>query len=133
MVLSSIAQDSVGTKPDSKSVLLHKAKNKSIAGWTLLGGGAAFTIAGAAVTADAIGGALDHNDYNRKTNTGAVLAVIGIATMVTSIPFLVKAHRLKKKAMVLTMTNNRVAIPQNGLLSFHSYPVLKLSMTIGNR
>ena len=128
LTLSVNAQNSTATSADTKNALMQKAKSKSIAGWVLLGGGAVFTITGSVIMVDAIGGALDHNDYNSKMNRGSILAVIGLAAMGGSIPLLISAHRNRKKAMALTITNKATPTLQRGMWSYQSYPALSLKI-----
>jgi hypothetical protein len=131
LTLSVYAQNSTATTADTRNALLQKAKNKSIAGWVLLGGGAVFTITGSVIMVDAIGGAFDHNDYNSKMNRGTILAVIGVAAMGGSIPLLISAHQNRKKAMALVITNKAIPTLQRGWWSYQSYPALSLKINFG--
>jgi hypothetical protein len=76
---------------------------------------------------------LDHNDYDKKSTTGGVLVVAGLAAMGGSVPLLLSAHRNKKKAMALVITNEKLQIIHKGGWSYQPYPALSLKINFGRK
>jgi hypothetical protein len=133
--ITAFTQSSMPAPTLTKADLLQKAKNQSTAGWILLGGGAGLTIAGAIEITSTLGDIFDDNSdsYNRKTNTGTVLMIAGLAAMGGSIPLLISGHRNRKKAMTLVITNESIQMLQKGGWSYQRYPALSLKINFGGR
>jgi hypothetical protein len=133
--MEAFTQSNVTAPALTKADLLQKSKNQSTAGWVLLGGGAGLTMAGAIVITSAVGDVFDDNSnsYNSKTNTGTVLMVAGLAAMGGSIPLLISAHRNRKKAMALAITNESIQMLHQGGWSYQPYPALSLKINFGRR
>lgn len=131
--ISAFSQTINTTPVLTKTELLEKSKNQRTAGWVLLGSGTALTIAGGIVMIDAIGNDLfsDEDNYDRKSTTGSILLVTGLAAMGGSIPLLIASHRNHKKAMAMAITNKSMQVLQNGGWAYRAYPALTITIPLG--
>lgn len=92
---------SVSAQQKTSDDLLAKSKRKKNTGWILLGGGAGLLIIGAAVNNSA-------NSSLEESFKGLVPITAGFFSVVTSVPFFLKAGKLKRqaKAMAFSGFNN---------------------------
>lgn len=80
----------------TKDDYLKMSKNQKKAGWFLVGGGAALIVTGIAI------GDGDNATFDDAAS-GGIIAVVGIASALGSIPLFIASGRNKRKAMNMTM------------------------------
>ena len=91
LAIDSFGQDSIHTK----QFYLNKSKSQKTTGFVLLAGDAALSVAGAIVFAQNY--TFDDDDYERS-QVGGVMAAIGSAAMLVSIPFFISSKTNSRRA-----------------------------------
>lgn len=107
-------------KSDDYSNFMKKRKNNVVAGWILLGGGVAMSLAGAATN-------LKYNLFDTNEtddNKGLWMVYVGVGSILGSIPCFVAASTNKNKA--LTIKNQPTATLQP--MKFRALPSLTLEI-----
>ncbi len=111
-----------------KTDYLKKSKDQKIAAWVLLGTGVVLDIIGIATYPDEILFLTESQKQQEKT--AGVLAVTGIAFMLTSIPFFISAHKNKKRAMSITINTQQFRQLKSSNLYTVNYPALTMKIRL---
>ena len=107
----------------TKQDYLQKSKRQKTAAWILLGGGSALAITGLLINNQA---SLDN------AGTTAIVAGIGVLSMIGSIPLFIASGRNKRKAMAMSASlklENTSAI-QGYKMVHASYPALSVKIKL---
>ena len=135
MSATSFAQTTEPAKTLTSSAYLKKSKKQNTAAWIFLGGGFGLSATGLIIS---VVGAVDEFAgafTGEKSNTfeaGAAVFYVGLASMLTSIPFFVAASKNKKRATGISASfklENR-PIMQQGYFSKSSYPAIALKLNL---
>ncbi len=116
---------------------LLKSRRKQRAGIILLTAGAVVTAGSTILVIDGIHrNKTDYNDGDLSTGdveilVGIVGGAIGVASMSTSIPFFVGAHRSRVKALNISLKSERAPLLYKTSLSAQSYPALAFQIPLG--
>ncbi len=92
---------SIFSQDISREFYLAKAKNQNTAAWVLLGGGFTFTAAGFIGGSTSFMNQLDagfNGEQDKGYRTSNVFFILGISSMLSSIPFFVASSGNRKKA-----------------------------------
>lgn len=140
LLLMAISANLFSQAPDSlkaftSSDYLKKSKNQNNAGWIFLGSG--FAVSAAGLIVSTIGVAEEFTgiftgEESKKFETGAVVFYIGVAAMLTSIPFFITASKNKKRANGISASfklENRLLVKQGAMIK-SSYPALALKINL---
>lgn len=114
---------------NTKKYYLDKSRHQRTISWIMLGGGVALTAIGIgaaqAGTADyALGGSA------KSGNAGAVLAVIGVASALGSIPLFISAAHNKHKAAALAFNMQKVTMLHTAYNNTIYQPALALKVSL---
>jgi hypothetical protein len=105
--ISSFSQ-TVPSDVKTKDYYLTRSRHQKTAAWVMLGSGVALTGIGIGV---AVAETVDYAFGNSNTsNTGGVLAVVGIASVLGSIPFYISAAHNKHKAAEITFNMQKMPV-----------------------
>jgi hypothetical protein len=111
----------------TKDAYLLKSKYQKTAAWTMLGGGTTLFIVGGVVAAHGLFDVVsDPGKPDNNLGVGGVLAIIGGATMLASIPLFIASSKNKHQAMSLTFTNQ--ALPALVRNVTRNKPVTSISL-----
>jgi hypothetical protein len=119
---------------------MHRSRRKETAGIILLSTGAAVTAGGTILIIDGVNRNNRSDGYNGNgdLNTGeaeivlgALVTVMGVASMSTSIPFFVGAHRSRMKAMTIALKTENTPALYNAPFSGQRYPALSFHIPLG--
>jgi hypothetical protein len=120
------------TVPDdvkTKDYYLNRSRHQKTAAWIMLGSGVALTGVGLAVAA---GETVDYAFGNsNSSNAGGVLAVVGIASALGSIPFFISASHNRRKAAGITFNMQKIPMlagVANRTMIFEPVLTLKVSL-----
>lgn len=111
-----------------KTAYLRKSHNRKIAAWSFLGGGAVITAIGILTFPQGYDALFDTNSSSddNKASIASDMAVLGIACMITSIPFFISASMNKRKASLsISSQKTGFGVPKNV-----SKSITGISMTI---
>lgn len=111
LAISSFSQKPVLTKEE----YLKKSKNQKVTARIMLGGGASLILLGNLI------GNREESSFD-EAGSGFIIAAIGGASMLGSIPLFIAAGKNKRKAMELAFINEKVPIPRNGSFTKLSCP-----------
>ena len=119
---------------------MQKSNRKERAGIILLSSGAAVTAGGTILIIDGVKRNNRNGDYNgngelnageAEVVLGALVTVLGVASMCASIPFFVGAHRSRVKAMSLSLkTENIPGLYKTAFLG-QVFPALAFHLSLG--
>lgn len=119
---------------------MERSKRKERAGIILLSSGATVTAGGTILIVDGVHRNNRAGDYssNGELNTGeaeivlgALVTVLGVASMSASIPFFVGAHRSRMKAMAISLKQESVPSIYKTMFPGQIYPALALHIPLG--
>lgn len=112
---------------------LQKAKKQNATAWVLLGSGFAVTSAGIITgingTADEFAGIFTGENSN-TLEVGGVMIYTGLAAMAGSIPFFIASSRNKKRAMSLSLKNEKAQLFSKQSFVNHSIPSISLKLSL---
>ncbi|MEO7393357.1 MAG: hypothetical protein ABIU11_00365 [Chitinophagaceae bacterium] len=135
MSASSFAQKSDTSKIFTSSDYLKKSKKQNTAAWIFLGGG--FGVSAIGLIIGVVGAAEELYGIftEQKSNTleaGEAIFYVGLASMVTSIPFFIASSKNKKRANGLSSSFKLETRPvmQQGYISKSYYPVVALKLNL---
>lgn len=113
----------------TKQEFLKKSKNQKLAGRIVLGGGG--ILIGAGLISNFSYG-LDNvfQQEATKNNSGDILIVLGVISVVGSIPLLISAGNNKRKAISLSVKNQPLQFLQNNRLYTKMTPSLTLKINL---
>lgn len=112
---------------------VKKSNNQKITAWILLGAGLGMAVTGMSISVNQFSNQLlnvfggEPTDFNK--NKGLWLFYLGSATTLTSIPFFISAHRNKKRAATVAITNQTILWYQKNSVGFIKQPAV--TITIG--
>ena len=107
-------------KEYTKSYYLKKSKNQKTVAWILFGGGTAMTI----------GGLISLSQSGDFGNIGGPISLGGILADIVSIPFVSSAHKYKKLAASIAITNQKILGPQKNSIGFIAQPAITMRITL---
>jgi len=119
------------TTNDLKNLYLKKSKSQKTTAWVLLGTGAAAITTGLIVS----GTASNNDDINSgydQLATGGVVAIIGTAACLSSIPFFIASAKNKRRAMAVTSGIQQIMMPVKGGWAYNMQPAIKIILPIGH-
>jgi hypothetical protein len=103
----------------SKDYYLQKSKTQKTIGWVLLAGG----------TAMVVGGAISYPKRESSSfseaytfNANDIIILIGTGADIISIPFFISAHKNKKRAARVAITNQKILWSQKNNIGFVTQP-----------
>ena len=140
LLLLVISINALSQQPDSLKTFtgsdyLKKSKNQKKAAWIFLGSGFAVSAAGLIVStigvAEEFTGVFTGQE-SKKFETGAAIFYIGVAAMLTSIPFFVIASKDKKRAAGISASfkfDNRLLVTQAVMMK-STYPAIALKIPL---
>ncbi|HRI20987.1 MAG TPA: hypothetical protein PLA68_08530 [Panacibacter sp.] len=111
----------------SKKMYMEKSRSQKTAAWILLGSGAAVTITGVIITASA-SNANDFITLYDRTSSGVILTGVGAAAIITSIPFFISAGHNARKAAAISLSNQKILLPQQNAFVIKSQPAVTLKI-----
>ena len=101
LFLTGVCQEKSIPEDLTTQVYMSRAKKQNTAGWVLLGGGFTFTAAGFIGGSTRFVNELDasfNGEHDRGFRTSSVFFIVGITTLLSSIPFFVASSGNRKKA-----------------------------------
>jgi len=119
---------------------MERSKRKERAGIILLSSGAAVTAGGAILIIDGVHRNNRSGDYNgngelnageAEVVLGALVTILGVASMSASIPFFVGAHRSKMKAMAISIKTESTPSLYKTAFTRQMYPALAFHIPLG--
>ena len=123
MTTSAFSQQTNPSQPLTRQDYLTKSKNQKTGAWVLLGGGAVLIGTGLLI------GNREESSFDDAA-TGAVVGVVGVLSLIGSIPLFIASGRNKRKAInvstYLEMRQNTVQ-PETRL-TLRSSPALSLKL-----
>ena len=126
IAISSFSQ-TLPSNVKTKEYYLDKSRHQRTISWIMLGGGVALTAIGIGVAqAETVDYALGSS---KSGNTGSVLAVVGVASALGSIPLFIGAAHNKHKAAALAFNMQKVPMlyTANNRTTFQPALTLKVS------
>jgi hypothetical protein len=124
-IITSISSFSQSTSDE----YLAKSRHQKTIAWVMLGGGVGLTALGVAVSeANAIGYAMGNSSNNNTA--GTVLAVVGVASALGSIPMFISASKTKHKAYMSFNMQKVPMVPYIACRTAVFQPALKLSIAL---
>ena len=119
---------------------MQRSNRKERAGIILLSSGAAVTAGGTILIIDGVNRNNRNGDYNgngelnageAEVVLGALVTVLGVASMSASIPFFVGAHRSRKKAMDISLKTENAPLLYKTAFARQMYPALAFHIPLG--
>jgi hypothetical protein len=128
-VLQTFSQSDKGSTL-SKDYYLQKSKNKNTIGWILLGGGTAMIVGGAIFypkresppSYSSFSSAFSSFSEAFTLNANDIIILIGTGADIISIPFFISAHKNKKRAASVAITNQKILWYQKNNVGFVTQP-----------
>ncbi len=119
----------------TKQDYLLKSKHKKIAAWSLLGGGVVFGSIGAIIAAKEVIPIMVNPFFSqapdeKNLNTGAVLILIGSASVLASIPFFIASSKNKRIASSISFNNQFSPEIQGNSLVYRAIPSINLKICL---
>ena len=113
----------------SKDYYLKKSKTQKTVAWVMLGGGVAMTTVGI-VTISNYDPSLS-DPFGVEQNTGpAIVAIVGIASALGSIPFFISSAKNKRRALSIAISNQKIFVPQQKRYALNTQPTLTLKLVL---
>jgi len=109
----------------SKQDYLTKSKKQKTAAWGVLGVGTVMLIGGGYIAGHET---FDNDGEDEEVVAAGVVAAIGVAAMVGSIPLFIASSRNKRKAMSLSLENEKFRSLENCSLVYRSMPAVSLKI-----
>lgn len=121
--------------PEKKSADYYsqKAHKQNSLGWTLLGSGAGvFLISLVIFPEDYSIIGFNSPEVEKQANTASVVAIVGFASMVTSVPFFIASgvNRRKGRAATIGLKFENRLIPQRYSFSKEEFPALAIKISL---
>lgn len=116
----------------TKQDYLRKGRSQNTIAWFLIAGGVTTATIGSAIQTKEVlddFGNIFSGSEAKSSNTGDIVGYTGLGIMLSSIPFFISAHKNKKKALSLSVQNEKALYFQNG--NFVTCSVPSLSIKIG--
>ena len=123
--VTSFSQQTIPSKPITKSDFLQKSKKQKTTAWVMLGGGASLVLIG-----DLIGNS--KNSSFDDAGTGVILGGIGVLSMLGSIPVFLASGKNKRRANAMSASikmEKTEVIPGNGWVH-GAYPSLAIKISL---
>jgi hypothetical protein len=126
IAISSFSQ-TLQSNVKTKKYYLDKSRHQRTISWMMLGGGVALTAIGIGVAqAETLDYALGSS---KSGNTGSVLAVVGVASALGSIPLFISAAHNKHKAAAWAFHLQKVPMPYTAYHRTIFQPALTLKVS----
>ena len=116
--------------------LLRKSRNQKTAAWILLGVGAGATLSGSIITTNDAANSLVSifsTDYQEPSSVGPILVIVGVASMIGSIPLFIASGRNRGKAYALSVNTQQIMVPVKGGWTYQYQPAIYLKIPIGRK
>ena len=113
----------------TKQDYLIKSKKQKTSAWGLLGIGTAMLVAGTAIAAHEYGDAWNEGEGEGLEAAG-VVAAMGVAAMIGSIPLFIASSRNKSKAMSVSLKNEQFQSLKNSSLVYRPMPAVSLKINL---
>ncbi len=108
-----------------KNYYLQKSRNQKTVAWVLLGSGLGIEAAGGLVQ---LIYDKQHNDFLDFDFTGAYIAMAGGVVGLSSIHFFISSAKNTRKARSLTLSNQKIFLPQQGTIVLMSQTTVSLKI-----
>ena len=112
-----------------KQDYLAKSKKQKTAAWGLFAVGTVMLVAGAAIAADKAGERWD-GQGGEGLEAAGVVAAMGVAAMVGSIPLFIASSRNKRNAASISFKNGRFQYLRNSNLVYKPMPAVSLKINL---
>ena len=116
---------------------LEKSKKQKTAAWIMLGGGGALGITGIVIsthhTVDELTTAFSTGHDDAAFATGGVLALIGVGSMLGSIPLFISASHNRRKAMAVNVINEHIMIPYGNMIAIKEFPAISFKISLSKK
>lgn len=131
-VISASGQQTTVEAPAlTKTDYLKKSRKQKTTAVVLLTSGSILATVGLAMTLSNLSGLFDPNDPPEHSSTTAdILGYSGIAVAAGSIPFFVASSKNKKKAMRLSLKNERIPMIHEKKFFTRSVPSISMVMSL---
>ncbi|MEO6894716.1 MAG: hypothetical protein ABI136_06730 [Ginsengibacter sp.] len=96
-------------------LLIKKSKRQKTAAWILMGAGAGVAIAGGIIGTNAIKNSNPDDPFDifpRGSLAGGAMVLVGVAAIITSVPFFIASGRNKKKANLIFQNESQSFLHQ---------------------
>jgi len=113
----------------TKQDYLIKSKKQKTSAWGLLGIGTAMLVGGAAIAAQEAGDTWNGGESEGLEAAG-VVAAMGVAAMIGSIPLFIASSRNKSKAMSVSLKNEQFQSLKNSSLVYRPMPAVSLRINL---
>ncbi|HEY0678125.1 MAG TPA: hypothetical protein VGD17_07555 [Chitinophagaceae bacterium] len=128
------SQEQNKNKQLSQEDYLKKSRNQKKTAWILLGGGAGLVVIGAAIPkGDYKGGSICLSgvcDDYENDGIKSALVVTGIVSMLGSIPFFGWSSANKRRAMRVTIKNEKTSVLYQNTIGTSSIPAISFRVTL---
>ena len=127
---TSFCQQNVQKQSLAKTDYLQKSKKQKTAAWVLLGGGATLVLTGIIIPkGDLVYEAFLFSSYENDGVKGT-FELIGLVSMITSIPFFIASKKNNKRAMSFSFKNEPATQLVKSNLVCRSVPSLNLKFSL---
>ena len=127
---TSFCQQNVQKQSLTKTDYLQKSKKQKTIGWVLLGGGATLVLTGIIIPrGDLVYEAFLFSSYENDGVKGT-FELIGLVSMITSIPFFIASKKNNKRAMSFSFKNEPATQLVKSNLVCRSVPSLNLKFSL---
>ena len=112
---------------------LAKAKKQNTAAWVLLGGGFTFTAAGVIGGSTSVMneiGARFNDEHDKGYKTSSVFFILGITSMLSSIPFFVASSGNRKKAATVFFKLEAAPSVTREMLAKNNFPAIGIKLLL---
>ncbi len=117
----------------TKQVYMSRAKKQNTAGWVLLGGGFTFTAAGFIGGSTRFVNELDasfNGEHDSGFRTSSVFFILGITTMLSSIPFFVASSGNRKKEATVFLKMESAPLVLNEIPVKNNFPAVGIKLRL---
>lgn len=109
-----------------KQTYLQKSRNQRTAGWIMLGGGVAMTIAGGVIFSNNFELFSSKNDD--KAAAGGIMMLAGIGCSLGSIPLFISAAHNARKAADISFKPQQLLVPQQNNITTVAQPAVSVTI-----
>ncbi|HEV7621115.1 MAG TPA: hypothetical protein VGO09_05260 [Flavisolibacter sp.] len=116
-----------------KNFYFQKSKNQKTVAWVLLSGGVVAMVVSAAISVSDMSFSLSNTYTPPQSNGGEIVAVIGLAAALASIPVFISAAKNRRRSASVSFTNQKIWIEKLNGFAFTSQPTITLKVRLIKR